>query len=334
MPQSDAVLTDGDDVDAQIRANTERVITLRKEGNADAAEALYAETELLISTQIKGRGAAGKKAALRAPLYSARETPLPTEARDVPATLETAGIDAIPGAAALIDRAVKKSTESATQMRKVGDSAREVASIYLELRLASRNKAGLPDLTALSRGYRDTIKRVNDKTLEGVDIADVDRRTALETVRKGVGYQFSTLLVDFLRALDTSDRDEVAKFFPMLKLPAEGSLTEAVYSEYAGRGIDLPRKSEKEIKAERARAKAIEAEQNAAALAAADGTEADEDDGESTRMEKISARAERVQKSIDTIISGGSKLDGGERESLKSWLTDLATKMIADAAKL
>jgi hypothetical protein len=332
VPKSDAILTDGDDVEAQISANTERVKTLRSEGNAEAAEALYAETEEMISTQIKGRGAAGKKAALRKPLNDARKTPLPESEDNVPATLETVDIDAIPGVSGLIDRAVAKSAESATQMRKVGESAREVAAIYLDLRLASRNRAGLPDLVATSRGYRDTIKRINDKTLEGVDVADIDRRSSLDAVRKGVGYQLSTLLVDFLRALDTSDRSEVAKFFPMLELPSEGSLTEAVYSAYAGRGIELPRKSEKEIKADRARAKALEAAQNAEALEAAEDD--DDDDSNSPRMEQLSAKSTRVQKSIDGILSSGKKLEGDEKEALRSWLTDLATKLIADAAKL
>jgi hypothetical protein len=332
VPKSDAVLTDSDDVEAQISANTERIITLRREANEDAAEALYAETEQLISTQIKGRGAAGKKAELRKPLNEARRTPLPEAGDSTPATLETVDADSIPGVSDLIDRAVAKSSESATQMRKVGDSAREVAAIYLDLRLASRNRAGLPDLGATSRGYRDTIKRVNDKTLEGVDVADVDRRSSLEAVRKGVGYQLSTLLVDFLRALDTSDRSEVQKFFPMLELPAEGSLTEAVYSAYAGRGIDLPRKSEREIKAERARAKAIEAEQAQSALEAG----AADAPGDSVKViaERVSKRVDSAQNLIGLAVNGADKLSGDERADAKQRLTDLATKLIADAAKL
>jgi hypothetical protein len=328
MPKSDAVLTDGDDVEVQISANTERVVTLRKEGNADSAAALATETEELISTKIKGRGAAAKKASLRRALNAANRIPLPST--DV-ATGETSDIDSIPDAQSLISESVAKMRDSATQMLATGSSARAVAEIYFKLRLAARNRAGLPDLTATSKGYRDIIAEINAQSMADVPVDDVDKRSALDSVRKGVNYQLSTILVDWLRALDNSDHEIVAEHFPMLELPEEGSLSEAVYAAYEGRGLSLPRKSEREIKAERAREKALEA----AKVAEGAGSEADAP-GDSTKViaERVTKRVDSAQSLIGLAVSGADKLSGKERADAKQRLTDLATTLIADAAKL
>lgn len=322
-----------DDILEAITANTERVATLRREGNASGAAELADETLRVIETEIKGKGAVARKSAAKTALAESLITPLaPAPSTEIVGASPT--YKELPGAEKLVAESAAKLREGVKLGLKMSGMSREVAEVLWGIRLGLKNKHGLPDMMAQSQGARDAKTDVSNAALEGVPEDDVDFRSLHATVTKGVQYQMSQVMVDWLRALDGSDLEEVRTYFPGLEVPEGGTISGAVRALYSGVGIELPTKSEGEKKAELVRIKAAERKALESAGGTADGDTEDPEDEGKTPFERIETKQLKAAKLLTAAVKGASKLSDAEREATKAKLTAMATTLIAQAAAL
>jgi hypothetical protein len=243
-----------------IAANTERVASLRAEGNTDGAEALSVETDTMI-TALAGKNSIKAKKDARDALRKANEVEAPKSAEvAIPSDYRE-----IEGVSALVDEGAKKIREGIAVGLKMVDLARSVGEIQLAQRLRITDpKTGLPDLNAVTRPAKDASKDTYGIVAAELAPDDVESQAMHASIMKATQNRRSDVLVKFLRDLETVQTpEEIRSVFPTIQVAdekgAEESYTEAVYALYAEKGIELPRKGRTELAAEKAREKAARA---------------------------------------------------------------------------
>jgi hypothetical protein len=275
-----------------IAANTERIGSLRAEGNTDAAEELSTETDALI-TSLSGKGSIKAKKERRDALRAANAVEPPKSAEIVvPADYKD-----IPDVLSLVEQGREKIREGIAIGLKMADTARVVGEIQLAQRLKIIDpKTGLPDLHADTKTAKDASKATYEPVLAEFGDDETDKIAAYNSLVKGVQNRRSDVLVKFLRDLDSVQTpDEIRSVFPTISVAdskgADESYTEAVYALYESKGITLPRKGRAEIMADERRAKkALEAARKAQAESG-DGGE----DGEGATAEQPEEIANPVE---------------------------------------
>jgi hypothetical protein len=262
-----------------IAANTERVASLRAEGNTDGAEALSVETDTMI-TALAGKNSIKAKKDARDALRKANEVEAPKSAEvAIPSDYRE-----IEGVSALVDEGAKKIREGIAVGLKMVDLARSVGEIQLAQRLRITDpKTGLPDLNAVTRPAKDASKDTYGIVAAELAPDDVESQAMHASIMKATQNRRSDVLVKFLRDLETVQTpEEIRSVFPTIQVAdekgAEESYTEAVYALYAEKGIELPRKGRTELAAEAAREKAAKAKLALEAAKSEDDSEGGEGD--------------------------------------------------------
>jgi hypothetical protein len=306
----------------EINANVERVATLTREGNEEAARALETETETLISS-LSGKGVVATKATLRANLREARSVPVEATPG---AELDTVSYKELEGAEKAVQGSVRGLRAAVAAGRKLSTSAREAAEAVFPIRLVLRRR-GLPDLMARSQGARDLAVDLKAAAREGVADDDFELLAQYDAADKAMSFQMSSVLVTFLRNLDLKKPEEVVDLFPgITTLPSfrDGKLTQAVYDLYDEVGIHLPLQSEAEKKAEAARARALAAK--------AEPTPALEN-GEAA-AEAARTKLDNAKSLVSTAVKAAGKLSDSDRAALKTQIQDFILSLSAQAAEL
>ncbi|MCX5153710.1 hypothetical protein OG914_06755 [Streptomyces sp. NBC_00291] len=261
----------------EVKASIERARSYAVNGaDAGVIAELVAETEALLK-EVKGTGSMKLRSDLRDELTDAlKATAEPTTeegAREVAVAPAAAveGVVMTTKEAKLLDEGVQAAREAVALGTKMADFAKTVSRVQLAMRKKILHD-GLPDLLLISYKGREESGRIYKLVAQELDPADVTKRDSLKALMRGVQNQNAEVLVSYLRGLD-ADKEaglkEVEELYPdaakaYLKAAAKAteekpaSLTEAVYTLYAKKGIELPRKGRAELAREtRAAAKAL-----------------------------------------------------------------------------
>lgn len=284
-----------------IAANTERIITLRSEGNADGAKELEAETEARISS-LSGKGVAAEKAKARAGVREAMATPLPTTQSSELVTLESTDYTAVEGAEKIVSDAAKRITEALKASMKVSDLAKEIAAAKISLAVQFTDAEGNPDFFMKSAASKAAGRAMFDQATKGMDDNE-ESRTALGSLLRAVQFQHGPARLAYVASLD-SKPEEAARFAKELEAAPEAKPSEAV-------GALLQRMSPRS--------------DSPAPAALPTGSE---------EYVKEFERVSRAEKLLTTAVKRAPKLDDAEREKLKAKLNAAATALIAQASAL
>jgi hypothetical protein len=304
-----------------ISANTERVITLRKASQTEAAASLAAETEELI-VSLSGKGSVSLKQESRDALREALATAEPISG----VVVETGADDPLTtaGVPELIAEGAKRARSGIELGTKMGDVGRELAAVMLDIRMKF-NRKGLPDLEARDGRTKKAVRFVYDTAMEGVAKDDVTKSDARKTLELAVRRRTQDAVVDFLRSLNDLPRAEVLAYFPQVSataFEAAGSHTEAVYATYSEAGMELPRKGyterQRELMAARTTPNEIEAGE-------------DEDADIMTRSGDKLGKAKNL---LSQTVKLAGRLDNDDRAKLKAELSSLIMELSAEANKL
>ncbi|MEU3448516.1 hypothetical protein AB0H29_15010 [Streptomyces thermolilacinus] len=211
--------------------------------------------------------------------------------------------------------------------------AERVSALQLTMRKKTPHKCGLPDLIAHQKYTRNTAGLVYKDVANQIADDDVDKTDILKSLKRSVRNKNSDTLVGYLRGLD-ADKDaglkEVETYYPeaaaaYLKAKETeteenpASLTEAVYSLYASKGITLPRKGRTEL----------EREKRAAAKALAAG-----DDSKLTPEARLENYFTTIKAELDKAEKNAAKLNGHQKRKVRTRLNELAKRAEALAKSL
>lgn len=284
----------------EISASTQRIVTLRSEGKAEAAEALSKDTETLISS-LPGKGVAAEKAKARAAVREAIATPLPSTESSEVVTLETQDYTAVEGAEKIVSDAAKRITEALKASMKVSDLAKEIAAAKISLAVQFTDAEGNPDFFMKSAASKAAGRAMFDQATKGM-ADNEESRTALGSLLRAVQFQHGPARLAYVASLD-SNPEEASRFAKELEAAPEAKPSEAV-------GALLQRMTPR-------------SDSPVAALPTG-----------SEEYVKEATRVDRAQKLLTTAVKRAPKLDDAEREKLKAKLTAAATALIAEASAL
>ncbi|MDN3259590.1 hypothetical protein QWJ26_07130 [Streptomyces sp. CSDS2] len=211
--------------------------------------------------------------------------------------------------------------------------AEHVSQLQLTMRKKTPHKAGVPDLIAHQKYTRNTAALVYKEVADQITDEDVDKVDILKSLKRAVRNKNSDVLVGYLRGLDADKEEgfkEVQTYYPeaaaaYLKAKENeteekpASLTEAVYSLYASKGIELPRKGRTELERER----------RAAAKALAAG-----DDSKLTPEARLENYFTTIKAELDKAEKNAAKLNGHQKRKVRKRLNELAKRAEALAASI
>lgn len=208
-----------------------------------------------------------------------------------------AGYERFEGVSTLVQRAQTQVNEGIDTGVKMAKIARDIALTLLEIRLSIPYN-GLPDLNLTSGEGKAAAQDMYANA--GAHIPDEAVRAAtVLSLRRAVHYQSSRVIEDWLTALDTSEESEVRRFFPELPEDVHGDFQRAVFDLYESKGIKLPG------------AKRLESKPTGPL-----------------------AELETARKTLDAVVKSSAKLRPAERAKIKDELTTMATRLIAEVARL
>ncbi|MFE7660564.1 hypothetical protein [Streptomyces celluloflavus] len=205
--------------------------------------------------------------------------------------------------------------------------AEHVSALQLTMRKKTPHKSGLPDLIAHQKYTRNTAGLVYKEVADQISDDDVERTDILKSLKRAVRNKNSDTLVGYLRGLD-ADKEagvkEAETYYPeaaaaYLKAKeteteeSPASLTEAVYTLYASKGIELPRKGRTEVERERR-----------AALRAAQGSGAD--DSRLTPEVRLENYLTTIAGELDKAEKNAGKLTGHQKRKVRNRLNELAKR--------
>lgn len=297
------------DLYAEIDGGIERIAVLTAEGNADGAAELANEVEGMISA-IKGRSAAvvQRKKDYRAQLTSAQNPEL--AAKD--ATAEVAvkmpeTIAEVEGLDELVNLGAERVREVTEHNYRGG---RAIAEILLDIRRRIILPDGTPDLNARSHAAKQASAEIYDRVTsklpaEGESEEADGIRDSITSIKRSAQSAMTDVRVEYLRALDNSDPQELELFAAAIK--GNGKPSEEIAAHY---GIKLMNRAE--LEAERRKAKEL--------------TSGDGD------VRKVAASIKRAVKTVESVDpSAVSELSDKEREALKA---DIKAQLAALTAML
>ncbi|MER5629598.1 hypothetical protein [Streptomyces nitrosporeus] len=206
--------------------------------------------------------------------------------------------------------------------------AEKVSELQLTMRKKTPHKSGLPDLIAIQKYTRNHAGLIYKDVAGQITDEDVDKTDILKSLKRAVRNKNSDTLVGYLRGLD-ADKDaglkEVQTYYPeaaaaYLKAKEKeteespASLTEAVYTLYASKGIELPRKGRTELERERR-----------AALKAAQ-TQGGADDSRLTPEVRLENYLTTIAAELDKAEKNAGKLTGHQKRKVRNRLNELAKR--------
>jgi hypothetical protein len=243
----------------QVHANIERAVSLVEAENTDGLEELAKETEQLISSlpsrgkvELPGRDTAVTFAALKKELRNdwraaaqAQPKPAPkaTKAEVIPAKDYTA----YEGVSDLVSMGAERVAEGVRLHIKTSTTAKEIASIILDMWRRIPNKDGNPDITGSSdpaKKASSALYQAAGKALGGEDPYEVEQ--AVKKLMRAVQTQRTDVRAEYLRSLDEDSAEaaeERAHFAKMLEGKGEDvSVSEFLANSY---GVGLKGEIEK-----------------------------------------------------------------------------------------
>lgn len=271
----------------QVQANIERAASLVEAENTDGLTELNKETENLISS-LPSRGKhgdetfAGMKKRLRGEFRAAavaQPKPEP-KAKAKPAEVAVKDYTAYEGVSELVAMGAEKAAEGVRLHIKTSTTAKDIASIILDMWRRIPNKDGFPDITGTSdpaKKASSAMYKAVGESLGGEDAYDVEQ--AVKKLIRSVQTQRTDVRAEYLRGLDGDDADAQEERKHYAKL-LEGKGDDVPVSEYLANVYGVGLKGEIEKARERYQAKALEAPKG-------EDSESDQDD-ESGEAEPVS----------------------------------------------
>jgi hypothetical protein len=293
MTESNETTTDEQAKVEQAQANIERAVSLAEAENVEGLETLAKEHEDLISSMpSRGKIPAGDmtwaafKKGSRDDFRKASQAQPKAEPKPRAEVIPAKDYTAYEGVSELVAMGTERAAEGVRQHIKTSTTAKEIASIILDMWRRIPNKDGNPDI----KGDSDPAKKASSAMYkavgvalakDGLDAYDVEQ--AVKKLIRSVQTQRTDVRAEYLRSLDedTEEAAEERKHFAKLieSNTAGGPVSEFLAAHY---GVGL--KGEIEKARERYHAKLAEASSNREAITTGgnggEGSEDDESDDE------------------------------------------------------
>jgi hypothetical protein len=262
----------------QITANIERAVSLAEAENVEGLAELNKETEALISG-LPSRGKtpdgdftwAGYKKAARDDMRKASQAQPKAEVAKpaAPAAPAHKEYTEYEGVSELVTMGAERVAEGVRLHIKASVTAKEIASIILDMWRRIEDKDGNPDITGKSDAAKkasSALYQAAGKALQGEDGFDVEK--SVKSLMRSVQTQRTDVRADYLRGLDGDSEDAAAErehFAKLLESKPEGVPASEFIAGHYGVGL------KGEIEKARERQRAI------SAAARGEDVEADEE---------------------------------------------------------
>jgi hypothetical protein len=332
----------------QIVANTERAASLVEAENTDGLAELAKETEGMISSlPSRGRFAdktwAQTKKDMRADFKAAsqaKEQPKPkaeVAVKAEPAPVKT--YDQYEGVTELITLGAEKIAEGVRLQVKASTTAKEIASVALDMWRRIENKAGNPDIkgdsdpakkasSALKKAAGEALARDN----RGVDGYDVEE--SLKKLWRSVQDQRSDVRAEYLRGLDADTEDAAAERAAFGKIladkPDDVPASEWVAKSY---GVSLLGQTEAKRLAYHQKQEELAAAQAKAAELTSGDSEGGEGEGEGGEAGETTTPDERVLAGVRKIRADIGKLNPADFETASDEAKEKARNELDELVK-
>jgi hypothetical protein len=319
-----------------ISDNTARISTLRREGKAEAAEELAAETKAL-TDRLSGKGVAGPKASARMALTNATKTPLPSaEVAVRPA--DTLDWHDAEGASDIVSAASATIANGLQLTLKMSDLAKDIAREKIRFAARLTHKGG-PDIKMNSQAARDASRAMYEGAV--ADLPETfDTATALKKLMRSVQDQSERARIEYVKSLDT-DETEAALFTEAREAAPELSASDAVFEFYKIEKVTRYDRERQEWEIEQQRKSELEAagsdsddsEGNESGEGEGEGAEGGDDDT-AEALAKAAEKLSKAGKLAEGAVKAAAKLDDDSRAKLKEGMNALIAALAAEAAKL
>lgn len=325
----------------EITDNIERVRSLAEADNAEAAAELAKETEALIS-DIKGTGSVKVRKELREALTAAGKVEDPKPSKEVSkprgettavAVGATKDYALVPGVGDLIAQGAEVASEGISAQRQASTTAQSVAEIIFGMRVKMENSQGLPDLKGSGQETKKAARAMYEAATGNLEPTDANRET-VEQLMNLVQYRMSQVVVDYVRSLNDNPDEYAALYGRVKEAHPDLEPAAAIFEFYK-----LNPKSKSEVAAEKARNKALAA-QNREAITSGQGGGEGEGDGEENEAANVEESPDdyavglvrRMQRGTKGILDGIEKFKAASDETKAGIAADLeAMQTIVEA---
>ncbi|MDX2590976.1 hypothetical protein PV343_01380 [Streptomyces sp. WI03-4A] len=314
----------------QIHANIERAVSLAEAENTEGLAELNKETEALISG-LPSRGktpdgttfAKFKQESRNAFREASQAKPKPEAAKAVavkeeaPPTVQN-DYTLTEGVKEIVDNGANLVAEGVRLHVKTAQTARQIAESLLDTRRRIITADGVPDLKSITQASRNASADMYGAAREALakESGDAEHAKALVgKIQTAVNNQMSDVLVGYVRALDENPDEFNTHFGKIAEAHPELSPAEAVFTFY-----DIPRKSKREIMAERQRAKADKLKELEAKAEEGDeqAAEAAEELKTATVQEKVAGDVQAADKALRRALATAKELSDSDKVALKA----------------
>jgi hypothetical protein len=302
----------------------ERLTAVAISGDTEGVDTLKGEGEALV-----GKLPTKDRTKLRAQLRKAAEAKPTAPATTEVAVVETADYTKVAGLSELVTMGADKVREGIKLAQKASTTARDVATVMLDMRLRITNKQGVPDLKCASHEAKRAASDMYKAASEAMEGDDAHRELTLKALQRAVNYQMSDVVVRYVEALDNSP-EELPHFAKVLAANPEMSPTEAVRVFYKISDKSAIDKDREKNELQRKAAAAIEAGEGGEG-----GGEGGEGAGEgASELEKLIALLDKAEKAIASAVKGAGKVSDEDKAAVKERLSDLLDAGALGKAKL
>ncbi|MEU6633825.1 hypothetical protein ABZ905_36985 [Streptomyces parvus] len=311
-------------------------------GDAEKIKGLQkqADDELL---KVSGSHRATLRMLVTAAATAANDRPAGTTTTAVAVHKQTKEMEEIEGYAEIIDQTSDIVAEGFKAEEAAQATAGKVANALLEARLRTYNAKGDPDINGRAVPYRNlagtTYRKAADKLLAGgYDNKTADYEDLREGLENKVSYQFTALLPELFRAMDT-DAERAEELFPRFVGMAKKEnvpVSEVLFREYKVNPLSAAeRQAEKRRLAALEKAKAKELTDGTANTEATEGGsgesggEGGEAAGspEASEYSKQSVALGSVAEVLTGVLENAEKYDDDQREALRKQITGIMAKL-------
>ncbi|WP_327254095.1 hypothetical protein [Streptomyces sp. NBC_01244] len=223
---------------------------------------------------------------------------------------------------------VEKGLVLGIELRNLG---REVSHAQLKMRIRTPHpKTGLPDLLASGGPAQRQAREIYDRVEKKISPEDEERFASLDSLKKAAYNRNSDVLVEWLRAFDTSEGDDalelardvfpgVATRYEKAKAKAKDgqapSLTEEIYKEYTKAGVTLPRKGKTELDREYRERKVLQAAGNKLS---------DEQEARLTPLARVTSYFDSMSHELTKTEKNVGALTAAQKRKAKARLGEIA----------
>lgn len=302
----------------QIHANIERAASLAEAENAEGLEELAQETESLISgLPTRGKLPSGEtwaktKKDMRAAFKAASQAQPKEEAKAPAAEVVSAKeYTAYPDVVELVHMGAEKMAEGVRLHLKTSVTAKEIASITLDMWRRIPNKEGNPDIMGTSDAAKKAFRALLTEAGNGFE-RTWDNEEALKKLQRSVQDQRSDVRAEYLRSLDTEEAERQYFAKALENKPDDVPVSQFIADLY---GTSL--KGVTELKRERYQAKK---ELEAAGQAVTADTDED-DESTTTPDQRIQIAIQRLK--VDVIKAKPEDFENASEEAKEAARAEL-----------